>query len=167
MVELQNTPSPRGLRSLRASLDVDSTAEQAFALLCSVQKWPVWLSFLRSAKPLDAGATLSLGSEVLLQESLVGNAEHVYEIDRFIANYHLSLVGAYSVRRRLDFRIENRMSRSKLHVSLTYPTYGGRLGTLFGGWRHARGLATALENGLVHFKGLVEFHTENGLLADL
>lgn len=166
MVELQDAPAPRGLTSLRASLALDSPAEATFALLCSVQKWPVWLSFLRSAKPVVAGAALGLGSEVVLCEGRVDAKEHLYEIDRFIANYHLSLVGAYSMRRRLDFRIENRLSRSKLHVNLTYPTYGGRLGTLLGGWKYARSVATALERGLIHFKGLAEFRNEERLLAD-
>ncbi len=53
---------PRGLRSFIASLDVESSAEETFALLCAVEKWPVWLSFVRSARCGEKPAALSLGS---------------------------------------------------------------------------------------------------------
>jgi uncharacterized membrane protein len=154
-----------GLRSVSASLDIESPPEEAFALLCSVEKWPVWLSFLRSAKLVDA--QLALGSEVLIRSSIPGEAESLYEIDAYIANYHLSLVGAFSVRRRLDFRIERKTTRSKLHVKLMYPSYGGRFGAMFDRWRNGRKLCTALDDALVHFKGLVEYRRDDGLLGDL
>ncbi|MEO6836006.1 MAG: hypothetical protein ABI231_08905, partial [Candidatus Tumulicola sp.] len=87
-----------GRRWLSASLDVDSTAEEAFALLCAVEKWPVWLSFLRSVRLTESGAAIGLGREVIVRSSIPGEEEQLYEIDAFISNYHLSLVGAYSVR---------------------------------------------------------------------
>ena len=129
-------------RWLSASLDVDTTAEEAFELLCAVEKWPVWLSFLRSARL--AGAPLGV-----------------------TPNYRLSLVGAYSVRRRLDFRIERKTSRSRVHVRLAYPAYHGRLGELLDAWRHRRRLAAALNDALIHFKGLVEYRRHDPVLADL
>ncbi|MHB8146950.1 MAG: SRPBCC family protein [Vulcanimicrobiaceae bacterium] len=156
-----------GLRSFSASLDIETPAEEAFALLCAVEKWPVWLSFLRSAKLCDPNTGLALGSEVVVRAHVPGEEEQLYEVDQFIANYHLSLVGAYSVRRRLDFRIERKTSRSKLHVKLAYPAYGGRVGVLVDRWKHGRRLAHALDEALVHFKGLVEYRSEDGLLGDL
>jgi uncharacterized membrane protein len=155
-----------GLRAFSASLDVESPAEDAFALLCAVEKWPVWLSFLRSAR-LSGGFPLGLGSDVIVRSTLPGEPEQHYEVDGFITNYHLSLVGAYSVRRRLDFRVENRSSRSRLHVRLTYPAYHGRLGELMDRWRHGRRLSAALDDALVHFKGLVEFRRDDAILGDL
>lgn len=155
-----------GLRSFSASLDIESPAENAFTLLCSVEKWPVWLSFLRSAKRVDPNAPLALGSEVVLRSSLPGEEEQLYEVDQFIANFHLSLVGAYSVRRRLDFRIERKTSRARLHVKLSYPAYHGRVGALLDRWKHGRKVDRALDDALMHFKGLVDRHDE-GLLADL
>ena len=156
-----------GQRSYSASLDIDTSAEEAFALLCAVEKWPVWLSFLRSAVPGSPGATLGLGSEVIVRATIPGEEEQLFEVDQFIANYHLSLVGAYSVRRRLDFRVERKTSRSKLHVKLSYPAYGGRVGRLVDRWKHARKLTQALDEALVHFKGLVEYRAVDGILADL
>ncbi|HTU82078.1 MAG TPA: hypothetical protein VMF61_08100 [Candidatus Acidoferrales bacterium] len=156
-----------GLRSLGASLDVDSPAEEAFALLCAVEKWPVWLSFVRSARMADPSRPLQLGSEVVLRSTLPGDEEQLYEVDGFIGNFHLSLVGAYSVRRRLDFRIERKTARSKVHVRLAYPAYHGRLGVLLDSLKRGRKLAAALDDGLVHFKGLVEYRRDDPVLADL
>jgi uncharacterized membrane protein len=155
------------LRSFSASLDIETPPDEAFALLCSVEKWPVWLSFLRSAKLVDPSAPLGIGSEVFVRSTLPGEDEQLYEVDQYIANFHLSLVGAYSVRRTLDFRIERKTSRSKLHVRLSYPAYHGRIGALMERWRHGRKLERALDEALAHFKGLVEYRRDDGLLADL
>lgn len=156
-----------GRRALYASLDVESSAEDAFALLCAVEKWPVWLSFLRSAQLAKPNQTIGIGSEVVVRSSVPGEEEQLYEVDAFMANYHLSLVGAFSVRRRLDFRIERRTSCSRVHVRLAYPAYHGRVGAMVDGWRRGRRLATALEEALVHFKGLVEYRRDEPALADL
>jgi hypothetical protein len=155
-----------GLRSHSASLDLDCSAEEAFALLCAVEKWPVWLSFLRSARRASAEPELSAGSEVILRSWLPGEEEETYEIDGLIANYRLSLVGAYSLRRRLEFRIERRTTCTRLHVSLAYPAYHGRLGNLLDRWQRGRRVASALDDSLVHFKGLVEFKRDGPVLAD-
>lgn len=156
-----------GLRSFSASLDIESPAEEAFPLLCAVEKWPVWLSIVRSAKLVDPSAPAGLGTEVLVRSSLPGDEEQLYEVDLFIANYHLSLVGAYSVRRRLDFRIERKTTRSRLHVKLSYPAYHGRVGALLDRWRNARKVDRALDEALVHFKGLVEYRRDEDMLSDL
>lgn len=156
-----------GRRALYASLEVGSSAEEAFALLCAVEKWPVWLSFLRSARLASPSSPIGIGSEVIVRSSIPGEEEQLYEVDAFMANYHLSLVGAYSVRRRLDFRIERRTSCSRVHVRLAYPAYHGRFGALVDEWRRGRKLAAALEDALVHFKGLVEYRRDEPALADL
>lgn len=163
---LVREPSVPQLRSYSASLDIDSPVEDAFALLCAVEKWPVWLSFVRSAKSAEPASPLTLGTEVVVRSTLPGDEEQVYEVDQFISNYHLSLVGAYSVRRRLDFRIERKTSRAKVHVKLTYPAYGGRVGAVVDAWRYGRKLERILDDALVHFKGLVEYRTVDGALTD-
>lgn len=156
-----------GRRPLYASLEVDSSAEEAFALLCAVEKWPVWLSFLRSARLVTPSEPIGVGSEVIVRSAIPGEEEQLYEIDAFMTNYHLSLVGAFSVRRRLDFRIERRTSCARVHVRLSYPAYHGRVGALVDDWRRGRKLAAALEDALVHFKGLVEYRRDEPVLADL
>jgi hypothetical protein len=156
----------RGLQTYTASLDLDCPAEEAFALLCAVEKWPVWLSFVRSARRAHADGELRGGSEVVVRSSLPGDEEELYEVDGLITNHRLSLVGAYSVRRRLEFRIERRTTRSRLNVQLSYPAYHGRFGTLLERWQRRRRLANALDDSLIHFKGLVEYRRDDAILAD-
>jgi hypothetical protein len=163
---IADTSLVAGLQSHSASRDLECAAEDAFSLLCAVEKWPVWLSFLRSARRQSADGELEVGSEVVIRSSLPGEEEQLFEVDDYITNYRLSLVGAFSVRRRLDFRIERRTSRSKLHVRLSYPAYHGRLGGLLDRWQRGRRLSSALDDSLVHFKGLVEYQRDAAVLAD-
>ncbi|HZY99567.1 MAG TPA: hypothetical protein VFE36_08335 [Candidatus Baltobacteraceae bacterium] len=167
MAVVTGAPERPGLRSFSASVDVETSAEDAFALLCAVEKWPVWLSFLRSSRLGSPTTSIALGSEVIVRSSLPGEEEQIYEVDAFVTNFHLSLVGAYSVRRRLDFRIERKTTRSKVHVRLSYPAYHGRIGALVDHWRHGRRFTTALDDALVHFKGLVEYRRDEPALADV
>ncbi len=149
-----------GLRSLYGSLDIESSAEDAFGLLCSVEKWPVWLSLLQSARLANPKDPICIGSEVIVRSWIPGETEQQYEVDQFITNHHLSLVGAYSVRRRIDLRIEGKTTRSKVHVKIVYPAYHGRLGALFDQVKHGRKLAAALEHSLVLFRGMVEYNRD-------
>lgn len=156
-----------GTRSLTASVDLESPPEDVFSLLCSVEKWPVWLSFLRSARRLESGEPIGLGSEVVLRSTIPGESEELYEVDQFITNHHLSLVGAYSIRRRVEFRVERKTSRSRLHVRLSYPSYHGRIAALVGGWGRGRKLLGQLNVAVTNFKGLVEYRRNDAALADL
>ncbi len=127
-------------------------------MICEVEKWPLWLSFLRTARRLDEGTAFGLGSEVGLRGKLGAQEdEEVYEVDQFLEGHIVSLVGAYSLRRRLDFRIERKSRTSKLIVKVDYPAYGGSLGALLDRMTARRRLDRALVDSLVHFKGLVEF----------
>ena len=157
-------PSPR---ALHRSQDVASPARTAFDLVCEVEKWPVWLSFLRSARRVDPLDPIGLGSEIAIRSNIPGQDEELFEVDRFIPGHQLSLVGAFSVRRRIDIRIEQKSERSKLVVRVDYPTYGGFLGALFDRLTRRRRLDIALNDSLIHFKGLCEFdRTPDALLDD-
>lgn len=160
-------PRP-GTRSLSAAIDIQAPAESAFSHLCSVEKWPVWLSFLRSAELVEPAAPVNVGSEILVRSSVPGEPEQLFEVDYFISNHQLSLVGAYSTRRRIDFRLERKTTRCKLSARLEYPSYGGRLGALYDALRSGRKLATQLEESLTHFKHLAEYRgaAKDELLAD-
>jgi uncharacterized membrane protein len=152
---------------IRASIDVQKPAESAFSLLCAVEKWPLWLPFLRTANLHDQGATLKLGSEITVRSAIPGEPDQLFEVDRFIQNHQVSLVGAYSTRRRLDFRLEGQSKRSRLHARLEYPSYGGRLGAMYARFRSARKLAAQFQEAVVHFKHLAEYETpKDALLAD-
>ena len=155
------------IKPLTYAVDVHSDAPKAFGLICEIQKWPVWLSFLRSARLADPKKSLEVGSEVILRSSIPGEPEQLFEVDQYIENHMLSLVGAYSVRRRIEFRIERKSKTSKIVVRLEYPAYGGKLASLIDRITARRKLATALADSLTHFKGLVEFERHpDALLAD-
>ncbi len=156
-------PSPRAI--YRAQ-DVASPAATAFRRICEVEKWPVWLSFLRSARLTEPNVPFGSGSEVAIRSGLPGDEEELFEVDRFIDGHHVSLVGAYSCRWRLDFRVEQKSERSKVTVRLDYPTYGGAMAALFDRFTRRRRLDVALGDSLLHFKGLVEFDRDDGLLDD-
>ena len=159
--------NPRGTRSLSATVDLQAAAEPAFSLLCSIEKWPLWLSFLRSAKLTGEREELGPGAEVLVRSSVPGEPEQLFEVDHYITNHQVSLVGAYSVRRRLEFRLERKSKRCKLHARVEYPAYGGRAAMLWDALRSGRRLAAQLDESLQHFKHLVEFRQEkDALLAD-
>ena len=162
---IAETPFVAGLQSHSASLELNTSVEQAFSLLREVEKWPVWLSFLRSARR-QHDEPLTIGSEVIVRSWLPGEAEQLFEVDALIPNYRLSLVGAFSLRRRLDFRIEQRSTCAKLHLQVTYPAYHGRVGGMLDRWQRGRRLCTALDDSLLHFKGLVEYDRDAAVLAD-
>lgn len=143
--------------SLHQSADLAVPAKTAFELLSAVEKWPVWLAFLRSVRKLEPTAPLGPGAEVAIRSSIPGEEEEIYEVDRFVDGYIVSLVGAYSVRRRIDMRIEGKTARSKLVVRVDYPTYGGVLPALLDRVTSRRRLDALLADSLLHFKGLVEY----------
>jgi hypothetical protein len=143
-------------------LDVAAAPGHAFATLCEVEKWPLWLSFLRSARRLDTGV-FGLGSEVAIRGAIPGDEEEeVYEVDRFLDGHLVSLVGAFSIRRRIDFRIESKSTRSKIVARIDYPSYGGAVGAFIDRLTARRKLDAALGDSLIHFKGLVEYDSTPG-----
>lgn len=156
----------RSASAIHRSTDVATPAAAAFARVCDVESWPVWLSFLIAARRIDPGRPLELGSEVAIRSHIPGEAEELLEVDRFIDGHHVSLVGLYSCRRRLDLRIEQKSDRSKIVVRLDYPTYGGMLVSLYDRLTRRRRLEAALGDSLTHFKGLVEYDTGGRVLED-
>lgn len=153
-------------RGIHRSQDVATSAEAAFALICEVEKWPVWLSLLRSARRLDPAKALGAGSEVAIRSAIPGDDEELFEVEQYLEGHMLSLVGAYSIRRRIDLRVERKTERSKIVVRLDYPTYGGVLGALIDRVTVRRKLDVALGDSLVHFKGLVEYERRRDAILD-
>ena len=110
---------------------------------------------------------MGLGSEIAIRSAIPGEAEELYEVEQYIEGHIVSLSGAYSVRRRIDLRIERKTQRSKIAVRVDYPTYGGMLGAVVDRFTVRRRLEGALGDSLVHFKGLVEYEqTSESMLDD-
>jgi uncharacterized membrane protein len=144
-----------GPQAIQGAIEVDSPAEIAFSLLREAEKWPVWLSFLRGVRLAQPGP-LRLGSELFVRSAIPGENEELFEVERFLEGHILSLVGAYSLRRRLEFRVEGKSKSCRVVARMDYPTYGGALGALFDRITIRRRLASDLGESLVHFKGLAE-----------
>ncbi|MBV8583669.1 MAG: hypothetical protein JO241_06700, partial [Candidatus Eremiobacteraeota bacterium] len=89
--------------------------------------------------------------------SIPGEEEELYEVDRLVDGYIVSLVGAFSVGRRIAMHIEGKTARSKLVVRVDYPTYGGLFSALLDRMTARRRLEAQLADSLLHFKGLVEY----------
>ena len=161
MVATVDSQTSSSSGALARTLDIATSAEVAFSHLCEIEKWPVWLSFLKSARRLDGGP-LGIGSEIALRSAIPGDDEQLFEVDRFIQNHMLSLVGAYSIRRRIEFRLERKSTIVRAAVRIDYPSYGGALGALVDRMTTRRRLEAALGDSLVHLKGLAEFAGANG-----
>ena len=139
------------------SQDLAVPAPTAFDLLCAIEKWPVWLSFIRTARRLEPQQPLGAGSEVAIRSAIPGEEEELFEVDRFVDGYMVSLVGAYSLRRRIDLRLEAKTRCSKLVARIDYPTYGGVVAAIVDRLTARRKLDSQLADSLMHFKGLVEY----------
>jgi uncharacterized membrane protein len=152
--------------ALTATQDIDATAAASFAVISEVENWPVWLSFLRSVRIVGDRPSLEVGADIAIRSRLPGEEEELFEVDRFLTNHHLSLVGAYSCRRRIDIRLEQKSSLTRVTVRLDYPTYGGVMAALLDRLTRRRRLQAELADGLVHLKGLVEFKRSGDVLLD-
>ncbi len=146
---------PRGCAHFEAAIDLPAIPEEAFALLCTVEKWPAWLPLVRSAQRQREGA-LALGDEVLLRLGEPRDEEQLFEVRRLVTNYCLTLVGAYSTRRRIDFRLERQSNRARLRVAWLYPTYHGAMGSAVDRLLRGRAVAGMLERATMQFRGLLE-----------
>ncbi len=146
---------PRGCAHFEAAIDLPAIPEEAFALLCTVEKWPAWLPLVRSAQRQREGA-LALGDEVLLRLGEPRDEEQLFEVRRLVTNYCLTLVGAYSTRRRIDFRLERQSNRARLRVAWLYPTYHGAMGSAVDRLLRGRAVAGMLDRATMQFRGLLE-----------
>jgi uncharacterized membrane protein len=140
------------MAAMTESIDLDIPAPVAFELLNAVEKWPVWLSFLRSVR--------RVGDDVAIRSAIPGAEEELFEIERFVDGFMIGLVGAFSVRRRIDLRVEAKTARSKLVVRIDYPTYGGVVGAIVDRLTVRRKLEAQLADSLLHFKGMVEYQDD-------
>ena len=145
------------VEAIQQSTDLSVPAKTAFELVCEIEKWPVWLSFLRSVRRVDPSRRIGQGIDVAVRSAIPGDEEELFEVERFVDGYILSLVGAYSVRRRIEMRVEGKTNRSKLVVRVEYPIYGGAVAKLVDRLGTRRRLDAELSDALAHFKGLVEY----------
>jgi hypothetical protein len=155
-----------GAGRIVSTQDLDVPSERAFALLCDIERWPVWMPFVRSARFAGASTSLGPGAELVVDAAILGDDDGLYEVEHFIAGHVLSLVGVYSVRRRIDFRIEGLGLHCRLVARLDYPAYGGIVGNLLDQITARPRLSRDLAAALLHFKGLAAGDDGGGLGLD-
>ncbi len=151
----RNEDLPQGCAHFEAAIDLPAIPEEAFSLLCAVEKWPVWLPLVRSAERRGSGA-LAVGDEILLRLGEPRDEEQLFEVRRIVSNHCLTLVGAYSTRRRIDFRLERQSSRARLRMAWLYPTYHGAMGSAVDRLFRGRTVSTLLDRAAQQFRGLLE-----------
>jgi hypothetical protein len=142
--------------NLVVSEDVDVSPDVAFARLCAVETWPVWFSIVKRAQMHATNLPLLVGQDVSLWSELNNGREEVYEVEDLISPSTLTFVGAFSCRRRIDFRIERRGEFSRIVICLTYPIYGGIFAKSLDRITLQRRILSALSHSLETLKGLVE-----------
>jgi hypothetical protein len=142
--------------SLVASEKLNVSADIAFSRICSIQTWPVWLSFVKRAELDGYPGVLTTSSDILLASDLSDGKEEVFEVEELIEPYLLTLVGAFSCRRRIQFRVESQDDVSKVIVKIAYVTHGGLLQKYADYLTSRRKLHSALVQSLQTFKALVE-----------
>jgi len=147
---------------VQATEEIVADAGAAFALLCEVEKWPVWLSLTRSVRRLEPDRPVGPGSEIALRVPLLGRDEEIFVVERYLEGHLLHLESAYSCRRSWEFRIERKGERARVAVTLAYPTYGSWLGAQADRLARRRKVTAELAASVVHFKGLVEFENHPG-----
>ncbi|HEV3158001.1 MAG TPA: SRPBCC family protein [Candidatus Baltobacteraceae bacterium] len=166
--ELAELDHPDWSQALIGSHHLAVPASAVFDLISEVEKWPVWFSLLTSVRIAEPGLRLDLGTELLIRSRIPGEDEQIFEVDQYRKDRLLSLVGAYSLRRRIEFRIEPRDEFSSLQIRLDYPVYGGVVGQFFDQLTARRRLTAQLKDSLIHFTGLVEYNEHSdGSLRDL
>jgi hypothetical protein len=141
---------------LIVSEELDVPPEIAFARLCAVETWPVWMSFVKRTTVNPAAGPLRVGTDIHVWSDLNRGAEEIYEVDEVLEPYTLVLVGAYSLRRRIEFRIERQLERARMTIRICYHIHGGALSTSIDRMTLRRKLGAALAQSVETFKGLVE-----------
>jgi hypothetical protein len=145
---------------LVASENLSVSAEIAFSRICSIQTWPVWLSFVRRAEFDGYPGLLTQASDIVLASDLSAGMEEVFEVEELIEPYLLTLVGAFSCRRRIQFRVDRKDDVSRLTVRIAYSRQGGLLQGFVARFLSRRKLNGLLAQSLQTFKSLVEHDAE-------
>ena len=144
-------------------IDVSVNAERAFSAVVDIARWPVWFSSVVCAQHPEA-LPVALGEEL----SVCLNAgkrrwRETFEVSRFVRNAFLSLEGAFSAARRIDFRFEQRGPLTRIASSIGYRVFGGPLATAFDAAFKRRRVRADLRESLLRLKSLLEEAPEPAL----
>lgn len=146
-------------------VDIAAPAERAFDFVADISRWPVWFSPVVSAQHPES-LPVALDEELLLCLHCGRRRWHEsFEVTRFVRNAFLSLEGAFSAARRIDFRFEQRAAHTRIACTIGYPVFGivpAIVDAAIGRHRVKR----ELRDSLAHLKGLLEHQVEPGMAGD-
>ena len=147
-------------------VDVAVPVESVFAFVTDIARWPVWISSVVCAEhPQSRPAALD--EEFLLCLSAGRKRWHeTFEVKRFVRNAFLSLEGAYSAARRIDFRFEQRGAMTRVGCSMGYPLFGGFVSACIDRAFRRRRVRHELRDSLTRLKGLLEEPVETTAVGE-
>lgn len=145
--------------------DIAAPAEKAFALVTDISRWPVWFSPVVSAQHPES-LPVALDEELLVCLHCGRRRWHEsFEVTRFVRNAFLSLEGAFSAARRIDFRFEQRAGHTRVACAIGYRVFGVVPSIVDAAFNRQR-VKRELRDSLVHLKGLLEHQVETDKAGD-
>jgi uncharacterized membrane protein len=146
--------------------DVDAPAETVFSFVTDISRWPVWFSPVVSAQHPDS-LPVALDEELLLCLHCGRRRWHeTFEVTRFVRSAFLSLEGAFSAARRIDFRFEQRGKQTRVAASIGYPVFGGPIKSAIDHLFQRRRVRRELRESLSRLKGMLEEQAESTVFGD-
>jgi len=147
-------------------IDVAVPAERAFAAIADISHWPVWFSSVVSAQHPDS-LPVALGEELTVCLNAGKRRwRETFEVTRFVQNAFLSLEGAFSAARKIDFRFEQRGVLTRIACSIGYPVFGVA-GRIVDAAFKRRRVRADLRESLLRLKGILEEVVEPIVIGDL
>jgi hypothetical protein len=147
-------------------IDVGVPAERAFACIADISRWPVWFNSVVCAQHPES-LPVAMGEELLLcLHSGRRRWQENFEVTRFVPPAFLSLEGAFSAARRIDFRFIQRPTITRIACTIGYPVFGGFLSTLADAAFKRRRVRADLRESLLRLKGMLEEQAESYTLGD-
>ena len=147
-------------------VDVAVPADHVYRFAVDISRWPLWFSPVVCAQHPD-GCDLAVNAELLLcLHAGRRRWQERFEVTRLVRNAFLSLEGAYSAARRIDFRFEQRGAQTRVACSIGYRVFGGAFaGLLDAVFRRPR-VRTEVRDSLHRLKGLLEERAEQFAIDD-
>jgi hypothetical protein len=147
-------------------IDVSAPADIAFACVTDVGRWPVWFSSVVCAQHPDC-LPVALGEELsICLQAGKRRWRETFEVTRFVPSAFLSIEGAFSAARRIDFRFEQRGRSTRIACAIGYPVFGGLFGSLLDAAFKRRRVRADLRESLLRLKGLLEERVETIAVGD-
>ena len=147
-------------------VDVRAPAEQVFAYVADLSRWPMWFGCVVSAQQAEE-RPLDLDEEVrLCLHAGRRRWQESFEVTRFMRNAFLSIEGLLSAARRIDFRFERRGQLTRLSCAIGYPVFGGLLAVAADALFHRPQIRRELRDSLVHLKNMLEETVNSASWAD-